>query len=176
LGHSNNIKVRVGLGENQRIRHNNGGDDDNKQAVFVGAVEIVENQKSRCLDRAACAIWLQVLDNLSCIGRNPMYFSTFTGSFKALRCATDRELQHIVLSAAGTDAGELGDKMIERGTEVVKNLSNENRESWGNFTLSECREHILSRLSIEMTLDSIVVTKKAGNFQIQIVDALVGPI
>jgi hypothetical protein len=143
--------------------------------VFIGAAEIMEDQQGGSFDRATCPIWLQFLDERGCNIGHSFYFSAFTGVSKCFGGTANRKLKNISVATAGTNGGQLGDEVVQARAEMVDDLTDHYGKSRRNFRLAEGCKHVLARLDIALSDNAIVVTKKADNFKIQIVDVLVGP-
>jgi hypothetical protein len=157
--------------------HRTGTQDE--LSVLIDNVHIV-NDPDRCIGSIRSVVWLKVVNESKNVGiRNPLYFSFVSGKciFLDRLITENRKLDLPKAVAPVLIARKLPDDMVETGTQVVDNFTDEDAESrrYGEIlmVLNSLKESLIIVLGESWVSARL---KKGIDFGIKIDDILIGPI
>jgi hypothetical protein len=149
-----------------------------QQFVLVGNVEVVDDSKGvveHGTSPVCVSIGLKAFYDSLCGPGDSLYYSAFFSRYKFLLPHTDRELNFEIRMGVPLE-DERPNQMIQTGSEMLDNLSSQDRKPQGDGLGLGDKDAFL-RLMIDVSsYDVGIRVKKGGNFGFEILDILVGPL
>jgi hypothetical protein len=157
------------------VRDGHGASNDDKQTVFVGNGELIENGE-RVVSRFGFPVRLQSFDDCARSWGDAVYYSTLHVSFETAFRHANREL--VVVRGLSTRVvdNQCMNKVVKAGSQVVNDLPSNHGKCKSRLDTKGFKD-ILRSIRVEMSNDAVVVNRKILlEIGIEIVDVLFGPI
>jgi hypothetical protein len=148
-------KIKRGeLSISDRIKHD--GDpslDRGEFAVFVFVREIAERSRP-----IASVVRLQTLDSCDMGGIESLEPTSLNPSLESISRVFDQKLRSLLLDAGRVTPRKLKNKIFERSSKIITNLSNPNSDGhWCEYTNRDHTPDVVQRILLELGENSIVL-------------------